>query len=252
MNSTPGRAYRRPVSADELARLENFWRDNRAAGPADEAVALTIAGILQAPSFHFRMDPDNLAAERGTASLRQWELASRLSYFLWDSMPDAELFAAAEAGRLATKAAVERQARRMLDKPEARGAVVNFHHQWLGTDQVLLVAPARRAFGPLFDLTTQLKTVDKDAVEDLEWPAVMGPVRHSMKFETELFIEQTIFDGAGTLEALMTDHHGYMSDATAPIYGANARRIPDRPTAAWSARSRRFPTLTADRSWTTP
>ena len=224
------RAYRRPVSADELARLENFWRDNRAAGPADEAVALTIAGILQAPSFHFRMDPDNLAAERGTASLRQWELASRLSYFLWDSMPDAELFAAAEAGRLATKAAVERQARRMLDKPEARGAVVNFHHQWLGTDQVLLVAPARRAFGPLFDLTTQLKTVDKDAVEDLEWPAVMGPVRHSMKFETELFIEQTIFDGAGTLEALMTDHHGYMSDATAPIYGANARRIPDRPT----------------------
>ena len=52
--------------------------------------------------------------------------------------------------------------------------------------------------------------------DDVEWPAVMGPVRHSMKLETELFVERTVFDGAGTFTALMTDHQGYMSDATAP------------------------------------
>ena len=68
-----------------------------------------------------------------------------------------------------------------------------------------------------------------EAIEDLEWPAIMGPVRHSMKLETELFVEQTIFDGEGTFQALLTDNHGYMSDATAPIYGPGATRIPDRP-----------------------
>ena len=92
----------------------------------------------------------------------------------------------------------------------------------LGTDDVLLVAPARRAFGPLFGIEARLATARDD---DVEWPAIMGPVRHSLKIETELFVERTVFDGAGTFTALMTDHHGYLSDATAPIYGAGAERI---------------------------
>ena len=115
----------------------------------------------------------------------------------------------------------------MLDDPKARSAIVRFHHQWLGTDEVLLVAPARRAFGPLFGITPRLKDAADD---DLEWPAIMGPMRHSLKLETELFVEQAIFEGAGTFSALMTDNHGYMSDATAPIYGAGATRITGRPS----------------------
>jgi hypothetical protein len=110
----------------------------------------------------------------------------------------------------------------MLDDPKARPALVHFHHQWLGTDEVLLVAPARRAFGPLFGVEARLATARDD---DVKWPAIMGPVRHSLKIETELFVEQTVFDGAGTFTALMTDHHGYMSEATAPIYGENAQRV---------------------------
>ena len=217
------RAYRRPLATDERSRLEAFWRANLAARPRDEALALTVAGILQAPPVHFRIEPD-ASATGATPELTQWQLATRLSYFLWDSMPDDELFAAAESGALATRAEVEQQARRMLDDLKARPAVARFHHQWLGTDEVLLVAPARRAFGPLFGITPRLKTARDD---DLEWPAIMGSVRHSLKLETELFVEQTIFDGAGTFNALMTDNHGYLSDATAPIYGASARRIPD-------------------------
>ena len=214
------RAYRRPLDAGEGRRLEAFWQGNAAAGPLDEAVALTVAGILQTPTFHFRIEP----RERADASppLSRWELASRLSYFLWDSMPDEALFAAAGAGGLDTRAGVEAQARRMLDDPRARPAVVRFHHQWLGTDDVLLVAPARRAFGPLFGLAARLATARDD---DVEWPAVMGPVRHSMKLETELFVERTVFDGDGTFTALLTDHRGYMSDATAPIYGDGAERV---------------------------
>ena len=221
------RAYRRPLGAEEHERIETFWHSNLARGPRDEAVALTVAGILQAPLFHFRVEPAHVSPAVTSSELSHWELATRLSYFLWDSMPDAQLFAAAETAELATTAGLERQARRMLDDPKARPAVVHFHHQWLGTDQVLLVAPARRAFGPLFGITPRLGSARDD---DLEWPAIMGPVRHSMKFETELFVERTIFDGAGTFNALMTDNHGYMSDATAPIYGTGATRLAEGPT----------------------
>ncbi len=214
------RAYRRPLGAGESRRLAAFWQGNVAAGPLDEAIALTVAGILQTPTFHFRIEPREHAG--ASVPLSGWELASRLSYFLWDSMPDGALFAAAEAGALDARAGIEAQARRMIEDPKARPALVHFHHQWLGTNDVLLVAPARRAFGPLFGLEPRLATARDD---DVKWPAVMGPVRHSMKIETELFVEQTIFDGAGTFTALMTDHHGYLSDATAPIYGQGATRV---------------------------
>ena len=136
------RAYRRPLDAGEIRRLERFWQANAAAGRLDEAVALTVAGVLQTPTFHFRIDPRRGADGAVSAPLSRWELASRLSYFLWDSMPDEALFAAAETGELATRAGIEAQARRMLDDPKARPALVRFHHQWLGTDDVLLVAPA--------------------------------------------------------------------------------------------------------------
>ena len=216
------RAWRRPLEAEERERIETFWRTNLAAGPAGEAVALTVAGVLQAPAFHFRLERDDAAGGGPTP----WEMATRLSYFLWDSMPDDALFAAAESGELATRAGVERQARRMLDDPKARPAVVHFHNQWLGTDQVLRVAPARRAFGPLFGITPEIETARDD---DVQWPTIMGPVRHSLKLETELFVEQTVFDGDGTFTALMTDHHGFLSEATAPIYGEAVTRLHDRP-----------------------
>ena len=217
-----GRAWRRPLDSGERERIAAFWRANLAAGPLEEALALTVAGILQAPAFHFRIERGGPADGQPTP----WELATRLSYFLWDSMPDAALFAAAAAGKLSTPAEIERQARRMLEDPRARPAVVHFHNQWLGTDDVLRIAPARRAFGPRFGIEPELRTARDD---DVEWPAILGPVRHSLKLETELFVEGTVFDGDGTFTALLTGHHGYLSDATAPIYGAGVTRITDRP-----------------------
>ena len=214
------RAWRRPLDAGERERIEAFWRANLAAGPLDEAIALTVAGILQAPAFHFRL-------ERGAdGGPTPWELAARLSYFLWDSMPDDALFAAAAAGDLSTRAGVEAQARRMLEDTRARPAVVHFHNQWPGTDEVLRIAPARRAFGQRFGIEPELETARDD---DVQWPTILGPLRHSLKLETELFVERTVFDGDGTFTALLTDDHGYVSDATAPIYGEGATRLPDRP-----------------------
>ena len=146
------RAYRRPLRDGERDRIEEFWRAQVAVEPIDEAVALTVAGILQAPAFHFKLAPGATGPTDG-GQLNAWQLATRLSYFLWDSLPDEELFRAAGAGELATAEGIERQARRLLDDAKARPAVVHFHHQWLGTDQVLLIAPARRAFGPRFGLS---------------------------------------------------------------------------------------------------
>ena len=216
------RAWRRPLDPGEQDRIEAFWRANAAGGRLEEAVALTVAGILQAPAFHFRVERGDPASGEPTP----WELATRLSYFLWDSMPDAELFAAAASGELTTRAGVERQARRMLADPRARPAVVHFHNQWLGTDQVLRIAPARRAFGPRFGIEPELATARDD---DVEWPTILGPVRHSLKLEKELFVERAVFDGEGTFTALLTDNRGYLSEATAPIYGNNVVRLADRP-----------------------
>jgi hypothetical protein len=212
------RAWRRPITEAETRRLRTFWDDQLAQGQFDEAVALTAAGILQSPHFVFRMEQGRETdREKGRVKLTDYEIASKLSYFLWDSMPDTELFAAAEKGKLSSKGGMKKQVERMLQDPRAVDAVVHFHNQWLGTDQVRNIAPARSTFGPLYyDLDPYSPL---DTTGDEIWPSVLGPVRASMEAETHLFIAKTVFEGGGTLEALFTDNHGYLSYATEPLYG---------------------------------
>ena len=223
-------AWRRPLSADERGRLQTFWESALQEGTPEEAVVLTVAGLLQAPAFLFRIEHGDVENMQGDAiPLTGWEMASRLSYFLWDSMPDAALFEAAQDGELSTVDQVKAQAERMLDDPRARTTVVHFHDQWLGTTAIQRISPARRVYGPLYGLAP---TPPLDTTGDGEWPSVLGPVRHSMQAETQLFIERTVFDGAGTLKALLTDNHGYMSSFTQPLYGDEATLLPG-PTVDW-------------------
>ncbi len=216
------RAWRRPLSPAESDRLQTFWdaQVTAAAGALDEAIALTVAGVLQSPDVLFRVElGDSARGDGHVAPLTGWEMASRLSYLLWDTMPDPELFGAAASGDLDTRAGVESQARRMLDDPKARRAIVRFHEQWLGTDRVRGVAPARREYGPLFGIAPYPAL---DTTDDGLWPGILGPVRASMEAETRLFIEQVVFGDEGTLATLLTDNRGFMSSATAPIYGDSA------------------------------
>ncbi|MDP6944880.1 MAG: DUF1592 domain-containing protein, partial [Myxococcota bacterium] len=218
------RAWRRPLDDGESQRLTAFWEANTQDGVSDAALVLTIAGLLQAPAFLYRIESGEATEVEGdVVPLTDWEVASKLSYFLWDSMPDAVLFEAAAQGQLSTAAGVAEQARRMLEDPRARDAVVHFHHQWLETDDIQKVAPARRAYGPLFGLSPEPPL---DTTGDEDWPQVLGPIRHSLQAEVELFVERTLFDGAGTLGALLTDHHGYMTEQTEPIYGAGTKILP--------------------------
>lgn len=221
------RAWRRPLTDAEQTRLDAFWNTNLAEGTVEEAVALTAAGILQSPAFVYRIELGaEVKRDTGRVPLTDWEMASRLSYFLWDTLPDEELFRAATQGELTRPKDLEGHVQRMLEDPRARGAVVRFHQLWLETDEVHKIAPAQQAYGPVFGLD---ENPGLDTTDDGDWPTVTGRLRASMEAEVDLFVEKTVFEGAGTLEALMSDHHGYLSDATEPVYGDQATplNLPD-------------------------
>ena len=135
------RAFRRPLTASELQRYNAlFIREAKRTGKFLFGAQLVVETMLQSPNFLFRM-------ERGPAAKwADYEIASRLSYFLWDSMPDERLFLSAAAGQLSTAAGVEQAARRLLQQPEARQALNEFVSQWLRFDRVLNVVRDRRLF----------------------------------------------------------------------------------------------------------
>jgi hypothetical protein len=224
------RAWRRPITATESVRLHTFYMSNVKGGPLDEAVALTAAGILQTPQFLFRMESgEPIRRHKGRVQLTDWELASRLSYFLWDSMPDQALFQAAEDGALSSRSGIQEQVERMLGDRRAQDAVVRFHTLWLETDGLSKITPAQRAYGPVYGLDPN---PGLDTTDDGAWPTVLGELRTAMRAETHLFVASTLFDGAGTFQDLMGDHHGYLADITVPIYGSGAELL-DLPPQTW-------------------
>jgi hypothetical protein len=124
------RAWRRPLAADEKARLRGFYQRCRAEKmDHDAALRALLARVLVSPAFLYRVEPGANRAER---PLDGWELAARLSFFLWSSLPDDELRRAAAAGELARPAPLAQQVRRMTADPKARRLATEFFGQWLG------------------------------------------------------------------------------------------------------------------------
>jgi hypothetical protein len=194
------RAYRRPPTADEKATFFGLWEVGKAETDFTVGVQLVIQAALQAPAFLYRVE-FGLPAEGGKeiVGLDDWEMASRLSYLLWGSMPDDELFAAAEAGELSSKEQVAAQARRMLELPQARDSVRNFHQQWLDYDRIANVGKSEELFP--------------------DWSTAIGQL---MREETETFLDQVIFEGEGNLDALLTAPYSYMNAELAAFYGVDA------------------------------
>lgn len=125
------RAWRRPLTGADQARLKAFYEKCRTAQTLDhdEAIKALLARILVSPAFLYRVEPGTELAER---PLNDWEMASRLSFFLWSSIPDDELRRAAAAGELGDPAMLARQVRRMTADPKARRLATEFFGQWLG------------------------------------------------------------------------------------------------------------------------
>jgi hypothetical protein len=213
------RAYRRPLTDDERGRLLAFHQSNIDAWGLERGIRVTTQGLLVSPQFLYMLEDQ--AAQGTPERLDAFELATRLSYFLWDTMPDASLFEAAATGKLETKEQVAEQARRMLVDDRARRSVVRFHHQWLDLDRVYAANPDMATYQPTYlpEAPTLVDPEEELGVEAMEevWSSFLIAARAAMVAEAELFVERTLFDGDGTLGTLLTDNHGFVSQIEHPM-----------------------------------
>lgn len=195
------RAYRRPLAPDEIeAHWQLFQQGVDLYEELDAFTAgvhLSIQAFLQSPYFVYRVEASSEVGEDGLIHLDGYELASKLSYSLWNSMPDDELFAAAAAGELDTTAGVLVQAARLLDDPRAHATIADFHAQLLDQDHYLDLFKSESVF-PEFDAE------------------VMGP---AMQQETQRFIDAVVFEDEGGLAELLTEPFTYVNGDLAWVYG---------------------------------
>jgi mono/diheme cytochrome c family protein len=204
-------AYRKPIDAETVGVLMDFYRRGRQNGGAfDRGIESALQFILASPEFLFRIevDPAGEAAPARTAyRLGDLELASRLSFFLWSSLPDEPLLALAEQGKLKQPAVLEQQVRRMLADPKSKTLIDNFAEQWLHL--------------------RNLKNANPDLVA---FPDFDDNLRQSMKEETELFFESIMREDRSVMDLLNADYtfvnerlarHYGMPD----IYGSRFRRV---------------------------
>ena len=192
-----GRAYRRPLAPDVLAALTGFYASARAGG-ADFTTAMssTLQAMLQSPRFLYRIELGTpVPGNTGAVALDGYEMASRLSYLFWNTMPDDALFAAAATTELSTPEGIEKHARRLLGDPRAHDAVVRFHQQWLRFDKM------------------------QNLVKDTTMFPTFGAATISALQDSANKYVDSIFFGAGSLGALLTDDHAFVNDALAPIDG---------------------------------
>ena len=139
------RAFRRPLDAGELDGFLALYQTQRKAGLSwEDAIRQAVRGMIISPSFVFRSEQDRPGT--GPQRLSNWELATRMSYFLWASMPDDTLLAVAQSGKLHEPAILEREVRRMLADPKARAFTDSFASQWLRTKELESVRPAADKF----------------------------------------------------------------------------------------------------------
>jgi len=217
------RAYRRPATDEDLQVLMPFFEEGRRENGFEFGIQRALERVLVSPAFLFRIEREPRASASAAARITNananaaaaataWrisdiELASRLSFFLWSSIPDDELLDLAARGRLRDAATIEGQVRRMLADPRAKSLVDNFAGQWLYLRNVDAAAPDPRIF-PDFD----------------------DSLRRSMRRETELFFANVVAEDRSVLDLLTADYT-FVNERLARhyeipnIYGDSFRRV---------------------------
>ncbi|SIO66161.1 Planctomycete cytochrome C [Singulisphaera sp. GP187] len=203
------RAYRRPVTAADLQKPLEFYRQARADGDFDAGIEMALSALLVNPHFLFRVEPDPAdVAPRTAYRISDLELASRLSFFLWSSIPDDELLDLAIRGDLGKSDVLERQVRRMLADSRSRMLVSNFAGQWLHLRNLESMTPDLRLF-PDFD----------------------DNLRQAFRQETELLFESVLREDRSVLDLIKSDFT-FLNERLAKhygiphIYGSRFRRVP--------------------------
>ena len=204
------RAYRRPPTDGDVETLLGFFRDGRAKaeGSFDTGIQLALERLLVDPDFLLRVHEDPPGAAPGQAyALGDLELASRLSFFLWSSIPDEELLEVAERGALTEPAALRGQVRRMLADPRSEALVSNFAAQWL-----------------------HLRNLDDVKAEPAVYPEFDQDLVEAFRQETALFIGSTLDEDRSVLDLLGADYT-YLNERLARhygipgVYGSRFRRV---------------------------
>lgn len=191
------RVYRRPLEAEQAAALDEVYAMGAAGGGFAAGMQSAIEAMLLSPWFLYHVELGETPDDSGRVPLGDWEVASRLSYFLWNSLPDEELRAAAERGELSTAEQVEAQARRMMDDPRASRGIRHFHRQWLELDEL------------------------EGATKDPElFPAFDAQLREDLQEETLAFVEEVVRTG-GDVMSLFIAPYTMMNARVADFYGVS-------------------------------
>ena len=205
------RAFRRPITLADINPLMAFYQEGRKGGTFESGIQSALEALLISPDFLFRIERDPRAASQtgvGRAyRINDVEMASRLSFFLWSSIPDEELLTLAEQGKLKDNAVLQQQVQRMLDDPKSQAFVSNFGGQWLHLRNLDTVTPDPELF-PTFD----------------------EGLRRSFRRETELFFESVLRENRSVFD-LLDANYTYMNQRLAEhygvpgIYGSQFRRV---------------------------
>ncbi|MDG1027249.1 MAG: DUF1592 domain-containing protein, partial [Gammaproteobacteria bacterium] len=196
LSSLARRAYRRAVTEGDVQGLMDFYNQGHVEGGFDTGIQFALERLLVSPDFLFRIEQDPLDAEPGSMySITDTELASRLSFFLWSSLPDDELLDLVERGELRNPGVLEAQVKRMMSDSRSSGFIENFVGQWLYLRNLSGIYPDPASF-PEFD-------------ENL---------REAFQRETELFIDDQIRSDRSLRELLSADYT-YVNERLAEHYG---------------------------------
>jgi hypothetical protein len=202
------RAYRRPIAAQEIEPLMAFFAEGHRDGTFEDGIELALRRLLASPRFLVRAEkePANIPAGRAYR-ISDLELASRLSFFLWSSIPDEELITVASQGRLSNPKTLEQQVRRMLADPRSSALVDNFAAQLL-----------------------YLRNLEATSPDGIFYPDWDDELRQSFRRETELFFESIMREDRNILDLLTADHT-FVNERLARhygipnVYGSHFRRV---------------------------
>ena len=206
------RAYRRGIGKSDLEQPMKFYRDGATEGGFEKGIESALSSILVNPAFLFRVERDPSHTSKKWYQISNLELASRLSFFLWSSLPDDELLDLAIANKLRDTGVLEKQVRRMLADERASNLVNNFASQWLHLPNLDSVTPDLRLF-PDFD----------------------DNLRRAFRQETEMFIESVLREDRSVLDLLKSDYT-YLNGRLAHhydipgVFGSRFRRVTLDPT----------------------
>lgn len=192
------RAFRRDVTAADVKPFVATYTSARVNHSFDASIATALRDILLSPDFLFRLEFDPPGAAPGTTRyVSDWELASRLSFFLWSSIPDDELLAAARGGNLRNPATLQHQVQRMLRDPRAAAMADDFAEQWLGLRGMPDVKP-----------------------DPIIYPSFSSGLAADFEQETRLFVRSVIRENRSVLDLIGADY-SYLNETLARLYGVD-------------------------------